>query len=143
VLLDFMRYGFWVRVFPDKGGLVVRHSMVVVALSFAGTFLAAPAFADIPPADACQAAEAGKACDNATKDGKMDQPGTCQKDTCTRATPSGSMSYDCYLCKATSAAKDDGGCSTSGRGGDVTYALVPLLGGLAILWNRRRRASAT
>ena len=120
---------------------MVRHSIVAVALSIAGFVLAAPAFADIPPADACQAADAGKACDNATKDGKMDQPGTCQQAKCTRATPSGSMSYDCYVCQATSAAKDDGGCSTSGHGGAAAYALVPLLA-LGMLWNRRRRARA-
>ncbi len=119
---------------------MVRHSMFVVALGFAGMLLAAPAFADIPPADACEAADDGKACDNATKGGKMDQPGKCQKDKCTRATPNGSMSYDCYLCKATSAAKDDGGCSISGGGANAVFALAPLLA-LGTLWNRRRRAN--
>ncbi len=120
---------------------MVRHSMFVVALSLAGTLFAATSFADIPPADACQAADVGKACDNATKDGKMDQPGKCQPAKCTRATPSGSMSYDCYLCQATAAAKDDGGCSTSGRSSDAAYALVPLLA-LGMLWHRRRRGGA-
>ncbi len=117
--------------------------MLVVAISLAGMFLVAPASADVAPPDACQATDVGKACDNATKDGKMDRPGTCQADKCTRATPSGGMSYDCYVCKAAaSATKDDGGCSTSGRAGSAALALVPLLA-LGLLWNRRRRASAS
>jgi MYXO-CTERM domain-containing protein len=124
--------------------LVVRHSRFVIALSLAlsGALLAAPAFADIPPADGCQAADAGKACDNASADGKMDLAGTCQKSKCTRATPSGSMSYDCYLCKVAAAKEDDGGCSTSRSGKNAAFALVPLLVA-GLLWSRRRKGSAS
>jgi MYXO-CTERM domain-containing protein len=62
------------------------------------SLLTVPAFADIPPEDACMAAGEGKACDNAGENG--DQAGVCQKDTCTRATPDGPMSYECHVCKA-------------------------------------------
>lgn len=121
---------------------MVRHSRFVIALSLAGALLAAPAFADIPPADGCQQADQGKACENATADGKMDLAGTCEKSKCTRATPSGSMSYDCYLCKVSDAKKDDGGCSTSGSPQNAAFTAVPLLV-LGLLWQRRRKGSAS
>ena len=77
--------------------VVVRYSKLGIAAGLLGTMLlAAPAFADIPPDDVCLAASVGKACDNAGDN--ADQPGTCQKDMCTRATPDGSMSYECYRC---------------------------------------------
>ena len=128
---------------------MVRHSMLVVALSLLGSLLAAPALADLAPPDACAAADAGKACSNATKDGKLDQPGTCQKATCTRAAPTGSVSYDCYRCDAANPPSDTkptsttkangGGCSTSGHTGNAASALLPLLA-LAVLRSHRRRA---
>lgn len=121
---------------------MVRHSKFVIALSLAGALLAAPAFADIPPADGCQPADQGKACDNATADGKMDLAGTCEKSKCTRATPSGSMSYDCYLCKVSKAKEEDGGCSTSGSSKSAAFAAVPLLV-LGLLWHRRRKAGVS
>lgn len=120
---------------------MVRHLRFVVALSLAGALLAAPALADIPPADACQAADVGKACENASADGKMDLDGTCQKSKCSRATPSGTMSYECYLCKVGSA-KDDGGCSTSRSGKNAALGLIPLLA-LGLLWSRRRKVGAS
>jgi MYXO-CTERM domain-containing protein len=123
---------------------VARHSPFAIALSWAlaATLLAVPALADIAPADACQAADEGKACENANADGKMDQPGSCQKATCSRATPNGNMSYDCYLCKAAEAKKDDGNCSTSGSRKNAAWAAAPLLL-LGLLWNRRRKSGAS
>lgn len=120
---------------------MIRHSRFVLAISLAAALLAAPAIADIPPADSCQQADVGKACDNATANGKMDLAGTCQKSTCSRATPSGAMSYECYLCKA-SAAKDEGGCSTSGSRRHAAFVAAPLLV-LGLLWNRRRKGGAS
>lgn len=119
---------------------MVRHSRFVIALfaGLAGALLAAPAFADIPPADACQAADVGKACENGSADGKMDLDGTCQKSKCSRTTPSGPMSYECYLCKVDTAKDDDGGCSTSRSGKNAALALLPLLA-LGLLWSRRRQ----
>ncbi len=76
----------------------------------ASTLLTAPAFADIPPADACMAADEGEACDNAGEN--ADQAGVCQQDTCTRATPDGPMTYDCFLCKV--AAGGSGGVGNEG-----------------------------
>lgn len=122
--------------------------MLVVALSLAGSLLVAAAFADLAPPDACTAADAGKACSNATKDGKMDQPGTCQKETCTRAAPTGSMSYECYRCNAATPSADkpssatkanSGGCSTSSHTGNTASAFLPLLA-LGMLRSHRRRA---
>lgn len=113
-------------------------SKLVMALALAGGLLAGNAFADVAPPDACEAANVGKACNNATKDGAMDQPGKCEAATCTRATPTGSMSYDCFTCKATSSTKkDDGGCSTTGRGQPAALGLVPLLV-MGFLYGRRR-----
>jgi hypothetical protein len=122
----------------------VKHLVISVVLSMAGVLGAADALADIPGPDACQEADVGKACDNATNaDGKMSQPGTCQKATCTRATPSGSMSYDCFACKATpTAAKDDGKCSLSVPTHSSALAAAPFALGL-LLWSRRRRAART
>lgn len=116
--------------------------MFVVALALAGGLLmTVPARADLAPPDACAEAQLGKACENASVDGKMDQPGTCQKAKCTRATPSGSMEYDCHLCKAGSAKKeDDGGCSFSGRGERTALAAAPLLI-IGFLYGRRRRSA--
>ncbi len=71
--------------------------------------LTVPALADIPPPNSCQAADEGAACDTAIVNGKMGQPGTCQKDMCTRATPQGSMSYECYLCNAAAGGTGGGG----------------------------------
>jgi MYXO-CTERM domain-containing protein len=72
--------------------------------------LAAPAVADIPPDDACMAADVNEACDNAGED--ANQPGICRADTCTRATPDGPMTYECFLCKA--ATEGNGGADNQG-----------------------------
>ena len=116
----------------------MRHSMFVVALALAGGLLTVPAHADLAPPDACAEADAGKACENASADGKMDLPGTCQKSKCTRATPSGSMEYDCHLCKTGSSKEDDGDCSFSARSERTGLAIAPLLI-LGFLYGRRRR----
>jgi hypothetical protein len=125
--------------------LVVRHSKFVVCLLLVGTLFAAPAFADIAPPDACQEADLDKACENATVDGKMDQPGTCQKSSCTRSTPSGSTTYDCFSCKAGgSAKKDDGNCSTGGAPGHTAWGIASFsLLAFGWLYDRRRRRSAS
>jgi len=66
--------------------------------------LTVPARADIPPADACMTA--GEACSN-TDNG---EPGVCKESTCSRPTPGGSMTYECYRCLR------DGGGGASGAG---------------------------
>ena len=53
--------------------------------------VAAPAVADIPPPDSC--GREGEACDNAPG------PGVCRKARCGRATPEGSIDYDCLRCR--------------------------------------------
>lgn len=121
-----------------------------------GLLLAAPALADIPPPDACTEADEGKACDNAGEN--ADEPGVCKKDSCTRQTPSGSMTYECYVCQETtgtggaanhggssddtSAKDDDGGCSMSpapARGLAALFAPVAALGLAAARRRRSRR----
>ncbi len=119
---------------------MVRHSLFVVALALTGGLLTVPARADLAPPDACAEADVGKACENASANGKMDLPGTCQKAKCTRATPGGSMEYDCHLCKAGSSAKEDDGCSFSGRYEHTALGAAPLLL-LGFLYGRRRRSS--
>ena len=119
----------------------MRHSIFAVVLALAGGLLAVPARADLAPVDSCDAADVGKACENALANGKTDLPGTCQKAKCSRATPSGSMEYDCHLCKADSAEKkDDGDCSFSGHSERTALAAAPLL--LLGLWYGRRRQHA-
>jgi MYXO-CTERM domain-containing protein len=120
---------------------VARYSKFMGSLLLVGTLFAVPAFADIAPPDACQEADLDKACENATVDGKMDQPGTCQKSSCTRATPGGSMTYDCFSCKAGGSAKaDDANCSTSSAPGHAAWGIAPLLA-LGWLFSRRRRSA--
>jgi MYXO-CTERM domain-containing protein len=124
----------------------VTHQLeLIIVLSLSGMLLSASALADVPPPDACDAADEGMACDNAMQNGAT-VSGTCQKDQCTRATPNGPMTYECYLCKAGAASptesddsSDDGGCSMSSSSADSTLAGLPLLG-LGWLWKRRRRA---
>lgn len=77
-----------------------------------GMLLAVPAFADIPPADACVQADEGKACDNAGKN--ADEPGVCKQDSCTKQTPDGPMTYDCYLCQAKGGTAGEGGAPSNG-----------------------------
>jgi MYXO-CTERM domain-containing protein len=116
----------------------------VTGLALAAALLAAPALADIPPADACMAADEGEACDNAGEN--ADQPGICQADTCTRTTPDGPMTYDCYVCKPTGAKgddkggdEDDGSCNAAAVPASGLAGLaVPLLAFGLAAWRRRR-----
>lgn len=109
-----------------------RYSLVVLCLCVL-SLLTIPAFADVAPAESCQSADIGKPCDNATVDGQSNQHGTCEKDTCTRSTPNGPMSYECVICKA-SAGKPAGGCNTSGPHSELGLALL-----VALLWRYRAR----
>ncbi|MEN9578208.1 MAG: hypothetical protein RJA70_1217 [Pseudomonadota bacterium] len=86
-------------------------STMTAAYLLGTLLLAAPGFADIPPPDACASpADVGKACDNAGA--QANQPGTCQADTCSKATPDGPMTYECTLCKSE---LGDGGPPDRGR----------------------------
>jgi hypothetical protein len=74
-----------------------------------------PAWADLPPPDACTAP--GQPCDKAGS--AHDQSGTCTMSTCTKTVPSAdggtmSMSYACNLCKV---AQGGGGAGTGGANG--------------------------
>jgi MYXO-CTERM domain-containing protein len=117
----------------------------VTGLALAAGLLATPALADIPPEDACMAADVGEACDNAGEN--ADQPGICQADTCTRTTPDGPMTYDCFLCKASAggggdddgAAEDDGSCNAAAVPvGGFAGLIVPLMAFGLAAWRRRR-----
>jgi MYXO-CTERM domain-containing protein len=87
--------------------------------------LSAPAWADVPPDDACFADALGKPCTNATDDRESFQPGVCKQAMCTRATPDGPLTYACYRCEPVDqgtggqpneggAGKPDGGGSSAG-----------------------------
>jgi hypothetical protein len=69
---------------------------IALALALALGFLCAPiaASADVPPPSACDVVD--KPCNTAPPDYRS--PGVCKKDRCSRATPSGVVSYDCNLC---------------------------------------------
>ncbi len=82
-------------------------------------FVAAPAFADIPAPNACD--DEGASCDTAGDN--ADEPGTCKTSTCSRATPDGTMEYECLLCEATGNGTGGGNgaagdSSTNGSGSD-------------------------
>lgn len=117
---------------------------VVVSSWALGMLLAAPAFADIPPQDACRPADEGKACDNAGE--QADEPGVCTKDSCTKQSPNGPLTYDCHICKVADAddtppKSNDGGCSVSvSSAGGFESLIVPLAAfGLAAIRRRRSR----
>ena len=133
----------------------MRNIKVVVSGWLLGMSLAAPALADIPPPDSCMQAEEGKACDNAGE--SADKAGVCKKDSCTKQTPSGSMTYECYVCQETTAngggaglggtnddesakADDDGGCSLSPGPSHGLAAVFAPLAALGLLAARRRRS---
>jgi MYXO-CTERM domain-containing protein len=78
--------------------------------------LSTPARADVPPPDACNPSDPpGKACSNAGA--SYDQPGTCQAAKCTRASPDGSITYDCMRCTAGADGAAGSGSGGSGTGG--------------------------
>jgi MYXO-CTERM domain-containing protein len=99
------------------GEVNMNFSKYFAAFSILGTLtLSAPAWADIPPDDACMEPSLGKACYNAMVDGSLPtHPGTCQKAMCTRSTPDGPMTYDCFRCVANE--EGSGGQSNEGGGG--------------------------
>lgn len=86
----------------------------LAALLFLGfvTTTAPSASGDVPPPDSCTTV--GESCNNAGSG--YDQPGTCVTSTCTRATPDGSVQYECSRCVAGSAGTG-GGTSTGGAAG--------------------------
>ena len=117
---------------------MTRQSFVALGFVLLGVSSAVPAWADVAPPNECEESQVGQACDSAIKDGKTDLPGTCQKTTCQRTTPDGTMSYDCYRCQAAEEKKDDGKCSSAATpAGSASLLLAPLLA-LGLLWHRRR-----
>jgi len=79
----------------------VRHFGLFFGVLMVGLLaLARPAAADIPPVGACSTSQVGKACDEAVDaSGDIGGSGVCVAEQCTRATPSGPMTYDCAMCR--------------------------------------------
>lgn len=78
--------------------------------------LSAPAWADIPPEDVCLASNVGEVCNNASLPmarGESNGPGVCREAMCTRSTPNGPVTYQCYRCVAS----DDGGGGRANEAG--------------------------
>ncbi len=110
--------------------------LTLLGVSLSGS----PARADVAPPDQCSASEEGKPCDNAMGTGNDLGAGVCKATTCQRATPSGSMTYDCYRCVANeggSGGSSGGSSSTAGTssggksGGDgCSVATVGAAGGV-------------
>ncbi len=67
--------------------------------------------ADVPPPDSCNAV--GQACQNAVDGGATGLPGVCQASQCTRATPTGPVTYACNRCALAPAATPSPGTSCS------------------------------
>jgi MYXO-CTERM domain-containing protein len=110
---------------------VGKLKIVVWSWMLGAALLSTPALADIPPEDSCMAVDEGKVCDNAGTD--ADQPGVCQAASCTRATPSGPMTYDCYRCGADGGAGGadgaplpEGGTQALGGSGNNTAGSTPV-----------------
>ena len=132
---------------------------------------ARPAAADIPPLGACQLGEVGQACDDAVdKAGEVVGSGICVAEQCTRALPSGAMTYDCAMCrpkpaepsaggaandpvkptagsanepaKPSAEADDGGGCTMSGGGRGTGSAALGSLLVLGLALARRRSSQA-
>jgi hypothetical protein len=86
--------------------------------------LSVPARADIPPEDACSASNVGEACPNALipmTQGRGTGAGVCQAAMCTRSTPDGPITYQCYRCVALDdgvggQANEAGGAGANGGG---------------------------
>lgn len=81
---------------------------------------AAPsASADVPPPDSCTTV--GQSCNNAGP--SYDRPGTCVSTTCNRATPDGSVEYQCSRCLVGGGtgggSGSGGGAATGGVGSDA------------------------
>jgi len=123
--------------------MLTQPFRIAAVIAFAFALHSAPAFADVPPPDSCTTE--GAACSNAGAN--ADQAGQCTQASCTRASPDGSVSYDCLRCAAStdgdastggsSKKKDGGGCAFSSRGGSGS-ALLAALGLLAPVARRRR-----
>src|SRR5690349_16886514 len=97
----------------------MNFSKYFAAFSLLGTLtLSAPAWADVAPDDACMVE--GSSCHNAIVDDSLPlMAGICQKVMCTRATPDGSMTYECLRCVAEETgtggqSNEGGGSSTAG-----------------------------
>lgn len=101
--------------------------------------------ADVPPPNACDSE--GSSCQTAGSD--YDQPGTCSKKTCSRATPDGTMEYECLLCaggasgsesgEGSGTSDDDDGCAVASapRSPWSNVALVAAGLGMALVGRRR------
>lgn len=115
--------------------MMLRQTIVAMAIAIGACLAGTPALADVPPLDACETA--GKACQNAGEAGN--KPGSCVSTTCERATPSGKMTYACLRCQAST--DDGGGCSMATSSADgVAAALMGLFGFASlIVWRRRFR----
>jgi len=94
----------------------LRHFSVIFGnCVFGGVLLPRAAAADIAPPGACQIGEIGQACDEAVDEaGTVVGSGVCVAEKCTRASPSGSMAYDCAICRASQPAPEAGGAGAGG-----------------------------
>lgn len=81
----------------------MRNKSLVFGVGLALGLLvtAGPAAADIAPPGLCAPEDVGQVCDNALdKDGnELSEPGVCVAEKCKRATPDGTMKYDCVMCR--------------------------------------------
>jgi MYXO-CTERM domain-containing protein len=127
---------------------VRQLELVLAGLVWASALLVTPAFADVgPDTYDCQEGTVGFACEDGGPN--ANQGGACVEDMCTRQTPSGEMSYACYVCKAgetptrgsrSSEEEKDEGCSASGAPASGWPSLFAPLVALGLAAARRRRS---
>jgi hypothetical protein len=91
--------------------------MVVGVILALGLAVAAQARADLAPPGLCTGQAAGDECDEAVDgQGHVVGRGVCVAETCRRATPDGSVTYDCVMCRP-SGEGPMGGAGSGGQAG--------------------------
>lgn len=97
-----------------------NHLILGMGLGLAIGVGAGTAAADIPPPGLCDTEQAGEACDDPVDDAgqSVDGPGVCVQEECRRATPDGSMTYDCLMCRPDGEKPDPNTGGAAGAAGE-------------------------
>jgi hypothetical protein len=133
-----------IRTMTTKKRSTVVGGLILVACLLG---FAARAHADVPRPDECRVLHAACSYSGSTANGA----GTCEMTTCMYPTPTGTMTADCFECRASNDGGGDGsdastqpsaasasGCSLGGRASTTTGAALGLAA-IALARSRRRR----
>jgi MYXO-CTERM domain-containing protein len=97
----------------------VRYIDLILGLGLAcaSVLSARAALADIPPPGLCAGQKPGDTCDEAVNtSGELVGAGICVDEKCRRATPDGTVTYDCVMCRPASPAPGAGGSPSPSEG---------------------------